>query len=77
MPTRPLQTASYPIPVRQVTILLTTSSRHYLTITPLWVASPSPPSGRTEDFHLQVVRHFFFLLQALLELSSDLEIPST
>ena len=55
--TRPAGIASYPVPVRQATILLHASSRPRLTTTPLRFTNPSPPSGWVEDFHLQANIH--------------------
>ena len=47
----------YPVPVRQVTVLLHASFRHDLTTTPLRFANSSPPSGCVESLHLQVIEH--------------------
>ena len=57
LPTRPICTASNPISVRQVAVLLHASFRPRLTATPLRFANPSPPSGWIEDLHLQTVKH--------------------
>ena len=53
--TRPTWTASYPIPVRRVAVLLHTAFRRSLATPPLCFASTSPPSGCAGDFHPQVV----------------------
>jgi len=55
--TRPVLTASYPVPVRQVAALLHASFRHHLAMMPLRFASTSPPPGRARDFHPQAVEH--------------------
>src|SRR5215212_4945085 len=47
----------YPVLVHRAAILLHASFRPRLTATPLRFASPSPPSGWAEDFHLQAVEH--------------------
>ena len=52
-PGRPL----YPVLVHRAAALLHASFRRHLTMTPLRFANPSPPSGWTEDFHLQAVDH--------------------
>lgn len=57
LPARPTRTAYYPIPVRQVAVLLHASFRRPLARTPLHFASPSPPSSWTRDFHPQAVEH--------------------
>jgi hypothetical protein len=49
LPTRPARTASYPVSVRQVTVLLGASFRHDLTTVPLRFTNTSPPSGCVED----------------------------
>src|SRR5215218_6258659 len=54
---RPAGSASYPVLVHRAAILLHASFRPRLTATPLRFASPSPPSGWAEDFHLQAVEH--------------------
>ena len=56
-PTRQARPASYPVSVRQVTVLLHASFRPRLATTPLRFANPSPPSGWVEDFHLRAVVH--------------------
>ena len=55
--TRPVQAASYPIPVRRVAALLHASFRPHLTMTPLRFANTSPPSGCVGDLHPQVMKH--------------------
>lgn len=55
--TRPDCPASYLISVRQVTVLLHTSFRHYLTIMPLCFTNASLPSRCVEDFHLPAISH--------------------
>ena len=65
--TRPAGIASYPVPVRQATILLHASSRPRLTTTPLRFTNPSPPSGWVEDFHLQANIHARHTKQAALQ----------
>ena len=57
LPARPTKVASYPIPVRQVAVLLHTSFRRHLAVTPLRFANPSPPSGGIGDFHPQAIEH--------------------
>src|SRR4051794_35937009 len=57
LPARPAGTASYPVLVDQVAVLLHASFRPRLTATPLHFANPSPPSGWVEDLHLQAVEH--------------------
>ena len=57
LPTRPAETASYSVSVRQVTALLDASFEPCLTAAPLRFANTSPPSGCVEDFHLQVAKH--------------------
>src|SRR6266487_1624988 len=52
-PGRPL----YPVLVHRAAALLRASFRPRLATTPLRFANPSPPSGWTEDFHLQAVDH--------------------
>src|SRR5881392_979181 len=52
-PGRPL----YPVLVHRAAALLRASFRLRLATTPLRFANPSPPSGWTEDFHLQAVDH--------------------
>src|SRR5215212_3496596 len=47
----------YPVLVHRAAVLLHASFRPRLTATPLRFASPSPPSGWAEDFHLQAVEH--------------------
>ena len=47
----------YPVLVHRATALLRASFRPHLAMTPLRFANPSPPSGWTEDFHLQAVDH--------------------
>ena len=47
----------YPISVRQVAVLLHTSFRRRLAMTPLRFANPSPPSGWIGDFHPQAIEH--------------------
>ena len=54
---RPTRTASYPVSVRQVAVLLHTSFRHRLAGMPLRFANPSPPSGWIEDFHVPATEH--------------------
>ena len=54
---RPATPASYPVSVRQVTVLFHVSCRPRLTTTPLRFANPSPPSGWVEDLHLQAAEH--------------------
>jgi len=48
--------ASYAIPVRQVSALLTASFRFYLTVDTLAVQLTVPLVGPVEDFHLQVTQ---------------------
>ena len=55
--TRPVQTASYPIPVRRVAALLHAAFRPHLAVTPWRFASTSPPSGCAGDSHPQVMKH--------------------
>jgi hypothetical protein len=57
LPARPAGTASYPVLVHQVAVLLHASFRPRLTATPLHFANPSPPSGWVEDLHFQAVEH--------------------
>jgi hypothetical protein len=57
LPARPAGSASYPVFVHQVAVLLHASFRPRLTATPLRFANPSPPSGWVEDFHLRAVEH--------------------
>ena len=57
VPTRPAETASYSVSVRQVTTLLDASLKPCLAATLLRFANTSPPSGCVEDLHLQVVKH--------------------
>src|SRR5205809_349617 len=47
----------YPVLVHRAAALLRASFRLRLATTPLRFANPSPPSGWTEDFHLQAVDH--------------------
>ena len=47
----------YPVLVHRAAALLHASFRRHLAMTPLRFANPSPPSGWTEDFHLQAVDH--------------------
>ena len=54
---RPTRTASYPVSVRQVAVLLHASFRHRLAGMPLRFANPSPPSGWIEDFHFPATEH--------------------
>ena len=56
-PARPAGSASYPVLVHRVAVLLHASFRPRLATTPLRFANPSPPSGWIEDFHLQAVSH--------------------
>jgi hypothetical protein len=56
-PARPAGTASYPVLVHQVAVLLHASFRPRLTTTPLHFANPSPSSGWVEDLHLRAVEH--------------------
>jgi len=46
--------ASYAIPVRQASVLLTASFRFHLAMDTLAVRLTIPPAGVVEDFHLQV-----------------------
>jgi hypothetical protein len=55
--TRPVMTASYPVSVRQVAVLLHASFRHHLAVMPLRFASTSPPPGCAGDSHPQAVKH--------------------
>jgi len=55
--TRPDCPASYLISAGQLAVLLHTSFRPYLTITPLCFTMPSAPSAWQEDFHLQAITH--------------------
>lgn len=48
--------ASYAIPVRQASALLTASFRFYLTVDTLAVQLTVPLVGPAEDFHLQVTQ---------------------
>ena len=57
LPARPAGTASYPVLVHQVAVLLHASFRPHLTMTPLRFANPSPSSGWVEDLHLRAVEH--------------------
>ena len=57
LPARPTEGASYPVSVRQVAALLRTAFRRPLAVTPLYFASPSPPSGWTGDFHSRAIEH--------------------
>jgi hypothetical protein len=57
LPARPTKDASYPISVRQVAVLRHASFRRHLTMTPLRLANPSPPSGWIGDFHPQAIKH--------------------
>lgn len=54
-PARPAGSASYPVLVHQVAVLLHASFRPHLAVTPLHFANPSPPSGWVEDLHLRAV----------------------
>src|SRR3954471_2396943 len=54
---RPTWTASDPISVRQVAVLLHAAFGPRLATTPLRFASTSPPSGRAGDLHPQAVEH--------------------
>ena len=56
-PARPTKPASYPVPVRQVAVLIHASFRHPLARVPLRFTNPSPPSGWIEDFHSQAIEH--------------------
>jgi hypothetical protein len=56
-PARPAETASYPVLVHQVAVLLHASFRPHLAATPLRFANPSPSSGWVEDLHFQAVEH--------------------
>jgi hypothetical protein len=47
----------HPVLVHRPACLLHASSRPHLAVTPLRFARPSPPSGWSEDFHLQAVEH--------------------
>src|SRR2546430_15422651 len=57
LPARPTTAASYPVSVRRVTTFHHASFRRSLAVPPWRVASASPPSGCTEDFHPQTVGH--------------------
>ncbi len=50
----PRYNASYPLPVRQASALLSASSRFAVTHDTLAVQLTLPLAGRVEDFHLQV-----------------------
>jgi hypothetical protein len=54
---RPVGQPPYPVLVHRAATLLHASLRPRLATTPLRFANPSPPSGWTEDFHLQAVVH--------------------
>ena len=56
-PARPTKPASYPVPVRQVAVLIHASFRHPLARVSLRFTNPSPPSGWIEDFHSQAIEH--------------------
>ena len=56
-PARPAGTASYPVLVHQVAVLLHASFRPHLAATPLRFANPLPSSGWVEDLHLQAGEH--------------------
>ena len=47
----------HPVLVHRPACLLHASFRPHLAVTPLRFARPSPPSGWSEDFHLQAVEH--------------------
>jgi hypothetical protein len=55
LPARPVTSASYPVSVRQVAVLLHASFRPRLAATPLRFASTSPPPGCAGDLHPQAV----------------------
>jgi hypothetical protein len=57
LPARPAKTASYPVLVHQVAVLLHASFRPRLATTPLHFANPSPPSVWVEDLHFRAVEH--------------------
>jgi len=54
---RPTKNASYPVSVRQVTVLIHASFRPRLATTPLRFTSTSSPSDCAEDSHLLAVKH--------------------